>query len=59
MNIKYRKAQDGFDFKLSLSSELNIFHRKNFNNKENLNHVIKLGLFGAVTYFLSLIPSGI
>lgn len=59
VDVKYKKARNGFDFKLSISSELNIFQKDNFNSKNLLNHVIKLGVLGFLAYFLNVISSGV
>jgi len=48
VNVKYRKAQDGFDFKLSLDTNLKIFCFDKFGVKNNINNVIKLGIVSVI-----------
>ena len=55
VDVKYRKLENGFDFKLSFNPNLNIFKNTNFSNKENLNHIIKVGFVGVLAYLLNVI----
>jgi hypothetical protein len=53
INVKYRKSQKGFDFDLSLNTNLNLFQDEI--NSKRIKSIIKLGIITGVMYSLNVI----